>query len=151
MMLAHDNEYLYLGITCAYRRDADRTPPEQAGRTHDADLKNFDRVAIVLDIDRDYATSYHFEVDQRGWCRERCWQDTSWNPQWFIAAKAGRNVWRVEAAIPLEALTPNRELAGETWGLGVTRVTPAIGVESWSRTGGEKLDPAGLGFLRFVD
>ena len=151
VMLAHDNEYLYLGITCAYRRDADRTPPEQAGRTHDADLKNFDRVAIVLDIDRDYATSYHFEVDQRGWCRERCWQDTSWNPQWFIAAKAGRNVWRVEAAIPLEALTPNRELAGETWGLGVTRVTPAIGVESWSRTGGEKLDPAGLGFLRFVD
>ena len=71
-------------------------------RTRDADLDAFDRVSILLDLDRDYATYFHLQIDQRGCVREDCWGDVSWNPKWFVAVKSTPSAWYIEAALPLQ-------------------------------------------------
>jgi len=35
---------------------------------------------------RDYATYYHLAVDDRGFTRDDCWGDATWDPTWFVAA-----------------------------------------------------------------
>jgi len=40
-------------------------------------LEPFDRVSILLDLDRDYATYFQLQVDQRGAVRDDCWGDQS--------------------------------------------------------------------------
>src|SRR5262249_37086181 len=57
--LAYDRDYLYLALYC-------RHPPEKyvspvSPRSRDADLRGFDHVSLVLDLDRDYATYYRLE------------------------------------------------------------------------------------------
>ena len=48
-------------------------------------LAPFDRVCLLLDVDRDYSTYYHLQIDQRGCTREDCWGDVTWNPKWYVA------------------------------------------------------------------
>jgi photosystem II stability/assembly factor-like uncharacterized protein len=148
--LTYDQDFLYLALRCEH-------PPERyvapvKGRKRDADLDKYDRVSLLLDLDRDYATCFHFEVDQRGCVREDCWGDASWDPRWFVAVHSEPTAWQIEAAIPMAALTGDTITSGRTWACNLIRVVPGQGVQGWSLPAGvpgKDARPEGMGLLSF--
>src|SRR5262249_27111591 len=80
--LSYDKDFLYLALKC--KHPADRHVEPVKVRPQDADLRAFDHVSLLLDLDRDYCTYFRLEVDQRGCVCDDCWGDRSWNPRWFV-------------------------------------------------------------------
>ena len=119
-------------------------------RQRDADVEAFDRVSILLDLDRDYATYFQLQIDQRGCVREDCWGDVSWNPKWFVAVKSTPTAWQIEAALPLSELTGDRILPNAAWACNVVRVLPGRGVQAWSLPADVQPRPDGMGVLLFT-
>jgi photosystem II stability/assembly factor-like uncharacterized protein len=146
-MFAYDQEFLYIALKCRHPEGGQVAPVKD--RARDADLDAFDRVSILLDIDRDYATYYRLEVDQRGGVREDCWGDANWNPRWFVSAKSHADHWCVEAAIPLSELTSQRIAMGSAWAFNVVRTLPGRGVQSWSQPADVQPRPEGMSLLIF--
>jgi tetratricopeptide (TPR) repeat protein len=144
---AYDQDFLYVALRCKHPAGQQVSPVKP--RPRDADLRPFDRVSILLDLDRDYATCFHLQVDQRGCLYEDCWGDRTWNPQWFVAAHAEADGWQVEAAIPLRQLTGEPVTAGTVWACNVARVLPGRGVQGWSLPAAVEPRPEGLGLLVF--
>jgi len=149
VLLARDERFLYIAATVPLHRDLPSDAPDLPGRSHDADLAQFDRLRILLDVDRDYATYYQFEIDQRGQTRDSCCERLDYNPQWFVAATRSADAWRVECAVPLNELLPPERITGTTWGVGLTRLMPGIGTQSWTPSGGTIPQPARFGLVRF--
>lgn len=149
MMFAYDPEFLYVGISVPRRDGAPLDEPVRTGRTHDADLTHHDRLTICLDVDRDYATWYEFQIDQRGCTFESCWEDRRWNPTWYVAMDADATHWRIEAAIPWSELVASPPQRGTNWGAAITRTTPTVGVQSWVHPAAIPPRPASFGLLRF--
>ena len=147
--MTYDGEFLYLALRCEQPANCHESAVK--GRRHDADLLGHDRVSIYLDLDRDYATCFHFQVDQRGCVREDCWGDPSWNPHWFVAVHSEPTCWQIEAAIPLTALTGDAITSGRTWACNVVRMVPGRGVQAWSLPAGMPEQPRleGMGLLMF--
>jgi photosystem II stability/assembly factor-like uncharacterized protein len=147
----YDHEFLYISVRCTHPDDRYAAPVKP--RTRDADLRGHDRVSILLDLDRDYCTCYHLQVDQRGCVCEDCWGDKTWDPRWFVAVHSESKCWVVEAAIPLVALTSDSITAGRAWACNVVRVLPGRGVQAWSlpaEAPEETLRPEGMGLLIFT-
>ncbi len=149
MMFAYDTEFLYVGLSVPRRDGAPLDQPVRTGRSHDADLSRHDRVTICLDVDRDYATWYEFQVDQRGCTFECCWEDRRWNPTWYVATDADATHWRIEAAIPWSELVVSPPQRGTAWGAAITRTTPTVGVQSWVHPAVIPPKPASFGLLKF--
>ncbi|HUG93294.1 MAG TPA: YCF48-related protein, partial [Planctomycetaceae bacterium] len=149
VMFSSDAEYLYVAASVPRDAASPADGPQHAGRTHDADLSRHDRIAIYFDVDRDYATFYALEIDQRGWTTDACWDDRSWNPKWHVAAAGDDQRWQVEAAIPLSELVPAAPQSGAVWALGVVRTVPATRVESWTQPPSARPRPETFGLLRF--
>jgi photosystem II stability/assembly factor-like uncharacterized protein len=148
---AHDKEFLYLAIRCGH--PADQAVGAAAVRTRDGDLRQYDRVSVVLDLDRDYATYFHFQIDQRGCVAEDCWGDRKWSPRWYVATRREKGAWLIEAAIPLSALSADGVTAGQAWAFNVIRVLPGRGVLAWSQPAEapeEALRTEGLGLMLFT-
>jgi hypothetical protein len=147
--LCYDQEYLYVAARvpriAGFRTDA--KPPRT--RRHDEDLDDFDRIALTLDVDRDYATSFGLTFDQRGCTQDRCSRDFSWNPHWFVATAGDEREWRVEAAITLRDLVPASPTGDTTWALGVTRIVPGVRIENWSGAPFDANGPESTGLLMF--
>jgi hypothetical protein len=127
---AYDDEYLYLAIRCS-KLSGVAYPRDNRPRPHDGDVENYDRVRLFIDVDRDYATWFELTVDSRGWTSDRAWDDAAWNPPWFVSAGAGNgdagvNYWTIEAAIPLDELTPQRPGPMAAWAAAVERVSPSV-------------------------
>ena len=148
-MLSYDAEYLYVALSIPRSPAVRADLPADTGRTHDADLTGFDRIQLPLDIDRDYATWYELEIDQRGFTADRCWGDQAWNPRWFVAAAGDEHYWRVEAAIPFSELMPQAPQRKAVWALGLVRTIPAVGIESWTQPAAARPRPETFGLLRF--
>ena len=55
-MFAFDQEFLYIAVKC---RHPHGLSARRSSRARDADVDAYDRVSILLDLDRDYATYYH--------------------------------------------------------------------------------------------
>ncbi len=146
--MTHDSENLYIAIHCTHPAGGRAAPVEKRGR--DMDLRAFDRVSILLDLDRDYQTYYQLQIDQRGCLAEDCWGDDKWNPQWFVAVESNETSWTAEAAIPLQELTSAAPTPGTTWAANVTRIVPGRGVQAWSTPADAKPRPEGMGLLQFV-
>ncbi len=146
-MFAFDNEFLYIALRCTHPAGQLVTPVKP--RPRDADVDTFDRVSILLDLDRDYATAYHLEVDQRGCVRDSCWGDKSWNPRWFVALHSTDKCWQIEAAIPLGELASERIGQNTAWALNVARVLPGRGVQSWSQPADVEPRLEGMSLLMF--
>jgi len=127
--LAYDTNFLYLALNCAKSPELSYAT-ESRKRTYDADLAEHDRVRILLDVDRDYTTYFVLTIDQRGWTNDACWQDQSWNPQWFVAAGGDAEHWTSEAAIPWGELTATPPASGDAWALSSTRILPATPMPS---------------------
>jgi hypothetical protein len=115
----------------------------------DADLKEQDRVTVLLDIDRDYATYWSLTVDHRGWPAESCFGDKTWNPEWFIAAAGDEQFWTVEAAIPLAELAPAMPKVRDAWAVGFQRVIPGVAFQSFTTPAADEVLPEGMGLLVF--
>jgi photosystem II stability/assembly factor-like uncharacterized protein len=150
VMLSHDADFLYLAVRCEHPAGKRIAPVK--GRKRDEDLRAFDRVSLVLDLDRDYATAFHFQVDQRGCVRESCWGDQSWDPQWFVAVHSDDTSWQVEAAIPLISMTGEILTSGRAWCCNVIRALPGQGVQAMSLPAGVPEDDPrleGMGLLLF--
>jgi hypothetical protein len=149
--LAYDNEFLYVSVRCSH--PAGQQVPPLKPRLHDADLHDHDRVSLLLDLDRDYATCYHLQIDQRGCLLEDCWGDRRWDPRWFVALHSEAQAWTAEAAIPLLALTGDKVTPGRAWAFNAIRVLPNRGVQAWSlpaEAPEEALRAEGLGLLLFA-
>jgi photosystem II stability/assembly factor-like uncharacterized protein len=145
--LAYDQEFLYLAVRCRHPEGKYVAPLKP--RKRDADLRPYDRISLLLDLDRDYSTYFHFQVDQRGCVFEDCWGDRTWDPRWFVAAHSDKTSWQVEAAIPLVELTGDRVSLGTAWACNVVRVLPGRGVQAWSTPANVKPRPEGMGLLIF--
>jgi hypothetical protein len=146
--MAYDKDFLYVGLRC--RHPADRYVAPVKVRTHNADLRPYDRVSLLLDLDRDYSTYFKLEVDQRGCICDDCWGDQTWDPRWYVAIHSERDCWQIEAAIPLIELTGDAVTFGRTWACNVVRVLPGRGVQAWSLPAGVEPRPEGMGLLMFL-
>jgi hypothetical protein len=144
---AYDTEFLYVAVRC--KHPAGRSAPPVKVRERDANLDAYDRVSLLLDLDRDYATYYRLEFDQRGCVREDCWGDAHWNPKWYVAAHALDDVWSVEAAIPLGELTSTPLTLASRWACNLVRIVPGRGVQSISQPADVEPRPEGMCILQF--
>jgi photosystem II stability/assembly factor-like uncharacterized protein/tetratricopeptide (TPR) repeat protein len=148
VLVTHDAEYLYLAAVCR-RVAGEPVPPPTGPRRRDADLSVHDRIDVCLDVDRDAATFYQLTFDHRGWTRETCWGDESWNPSWFVASGGDDDHWIVEAAVPWNELAVAPPKTGDVWSLGVRRVAPSAGVRNWTDPASAALRPETFGYLTF--
>ena len=148
-MFAYDTEFLYVAIRVPRETGTPQDRPQLTGRQHDADLSRHDRISIRLDIDRDYATWYEFQIDQRGWTAESCWEDRRWNPTWYVAAEMDETDWRIEAAIPWADLSPTPPKRSTIYGLSVQRTIPTVGLQSWTHPATARPQPSSFGLLKF--
>ena len=104
---------------------------------------------MLIDVDRDYTTYYRLVIDHRGWTNDSCWGDSTWDPKWFVAAKQDDGVWTVEAAIPLAELTGRPPQPRDIWAIGIQRVVPGAGFQSWTTPAAISVLPDGFGYLVF--
>lgn len=130
IMITWDSEFLYVAGRFRHPDSGPKPALMAVDRDHDELKDGVDRVELELDVDRDYATAYVFEIGQNGMTRERCWTLTGWNPQWYLASASDRDLWRFEAAIPLSELSMADVVAGELWNVRVQRVVPGYFWES---------------------
>jgi hypothetical protein len=147
-MLAHDGEFLYFAARC---QKTPGTPyPTSAGpRPRDADLKNRDRLELLIDVDRDYATCYRLAVDHRGWVWEACMDVEAWDPEWYVAAAEDDTSWTIEAAIPFDQILESAPAEQAVWAVGLRRIAPQVGFQSWTPAFSPQIQAANLGLLIF--
>jgi photosystem II stability/assembly factor-like uncharacterized protein len=149
--ISHDRDFLYVAVRCGH--PAGRGAEAVATRTRDQDLRRHDRVSILLDLDRDYSTCFHLQIDASGCVAEDCWGDRTWDPRWFVAIHRDEKAWTLEAAIPRNALTADHITPGRAWAANVVRVLPGQGVQAMSlpaEAPEEALRPEGMGLLLFT-
>lgn len=147
--LAFDDEYLYLAGSIRRHPSTAEVVSKPGARDWDADAGNHDRVRFAFDTDRDYATWYELQIDQRGFTADKCWENRSWNPKWFVAVDSDESHWRFEAAIPLSELVPASPGVQDAWAIGVTRMLPGYGVSSWNLPATEMPSPQTFGVAIF--
>jgi photosystem II stability/assembly factor-like uncharacterized protein len=145
---AFDDQHLYVAVVC--RHPAGMKKDQAESRSRDMDLRAFDRVSILIDLDRDYQTYYQLQIDQRGAVADDCWGDSTWNPKWFVAVHADDTGWTAEVAIPLSELTGDVVAPGKLWAVNVVRTVPGKGIQAWSGPAGVTPRPEGMGVLTFV-
>ncbi|MFM7072371.1 MAG: hypothetical protein ACKO38_11340, partial [Planctomycetota bacterium] len=130
--IARDREFLYLSATCQRLPNPSHATTADTGpRTRDAMLEGRDRVEFLIDVDRDYRTAFRLMCDERGWTFESAAEDASWNPTWYVAAARDDDTWTIEAAISWDELTRSPPVPGTVWALGVQRIAPGHGAQSW--------------------
>ena len=147
-LFSHDDEFLYVAVVCKHPEGMKKAKVE--GRTRDMELRQHDRVSIMIDLDRDYQTYYQLQIDQRGAVADDCWGDKTWNPRWFVAVNAEETGWTAEIAIPLSELTGEAMTPGKLWAVNVVRTVPGKGVQAWSGPAGATPRPEGMGVISFV-
>jgi hypothetical protein len=146
-MLTRDDEFLYLAVSC--RKAPGGQYPATAGpRPRDPDLTEHDRVDVLLDLDRDYASYYRLTVDHRGWTGEACLGNVHWNPTWYVACDTTEQDWTIEAAIPLVELAEQRPQPKDVWALGVQRIVPGVGIQAFTQPA--SVEPRGEGFALLI-
>lgn len=148
-LTAYDDRFFYLAASIPKHPEVSYQPVQQSGREYDATMRGVDRLSFVLDIDRDYTTYYRMNVDQRGQTQDACWEDTRWNPKWYVAAEDDETHWRIEVAIPWNELTENAPGRGDVWAAGITRIIPAVGLQSWTHPASQIPKPDTFGLLKF--
>ncbi|MDG2382796.1 MAG: YCF48-related protein [Pirellulaceae bacterium] len=127
---AWDEKFLYLAARCQ-RADYGLSIQSTESRKRDADLSNHDRLILRLDTDRDYCTHWKLVIDDRGWAVDALNEDSSWDPNWYIAAHDDLKSWTIEAAIPWHQLRSKNPIPQSAWALGIQRIVPGSGMQSW--------------------
>jgi hypothetical protein len=149
--LSYDMQFIYFAVQC--RHPAAGFVPLAKTRTPDADVKPYDRISLMFDLDRDYSTYYHLQVDQRGCLADECvvnTADRSWNPRWFVSCKSDKSGYQIEGAIPITELTGEQISINRSWAFNVARIIPGKGVQAWSIPADVAPRPEGMGILVFT-
>lgn len=146
-MLAWDEQFLFLAASCRKTAGSDY-PSASRPRPRDPDLSNHDRVELFIDLDRDYTSFYRLTVDHRGWTGESCMSNRQWNPTWYVASQAGAKEWTIEVAIPWQELTPTAPQRNDAWAMGLHRIAPGTGIQSFTKPAAVK--PKGAAFALMV-
>lgn len=144
----YDSEYLYLALNCCFAPNGNYETTDLP-RTRDASLEKHDRIAVHIDIDRDYTSAYQLTIDHRGWTSESCFGDDKWDPSWFVAVVKEDDTWNVEAAIPLSELITEPIHSGTAWAVGLQRTVPRVGFQSWTQPASVEITQQGFGILLF--
>lgn len=135
VMLAHDEEYLYVAVVCHRVAPAGspRNGPPARRRERDRPLIDPDQLHVAIDVDRDGKMFYWFAVDAQGSFVDRLGDDWQWNPTWYLAQAGSELNWIIEAAIPLDDLgPPPSDSPDSAWGISLRRARPDGLVERWS-------------------
>jgi hypothetical protein len=150
LRIAHDGEHLFIALECPALA-AVAYEPDERPRPRDGNLEAHDRVRLLIDVDRDYASWFELVIDTRGWTAEGCWGDTSWNPEWFVArgASASGDTWTIEAAIPLAELTADEVGERTAWACFVERLPPTARQGEQVSSATPTPGPADFGVLLF--
>jgi len=150
VMLAYDNEFLYIAARCGQSADWGQAAlPSSEPRLRDTDLSTHDRVEVLLDLDHDFVTFYRLVIDHRGWTNDSWWGDNTWDPTWYVAKAQTDDAWTFEAAIPLDQLTGRPPKPHDTWAIGIQRIVPGVGFQSWTNPAAVIVKPEGFGYLVF--
>jgi photosystem II stability/assembly factor-like uncharacterized protein len=147
--VTYDEQFLYIAVKCQHPTDGHQVPVEKH-RKRDDNLHAYDRISLMLDLDRDYTTYFHLQADQRGCACEDCWGDKTWNPDWRIAIHSTEAYWQIEAAIPLAELTGQQIEPGRVWAFNIVRTIPGKGVQAFSIPADVLPRPEGFGLLQFL-
>ena len=142
--MAYDSQYIYLAAAVRRHPSTASVKTHTGKRSYDDNLENHDRISFCIDTDRDYATWYRLEVNQRGLTTDACWRDTSWNPKWFVASANDETHWRFEAAIPINELAKRTPDRGQAWAIGVSRTLPGFGSSGWAESTNGRPENFGL-------
>jgi photosystem II stability/assembly factor-like uncharacterized protein len=146
--IARDGEFLYLAVSCR-REPSVEYAAETRVRQRDSDISRNDRIELMIDINRDYASYYRLAIDSRGWTNDSCYGNRAWDPTWYVAASGDTSFWTAEAAIPLAELTLTKELGQQAWSVGLQRIVPARGLQSWTMPADLNGIPAAFGLMQF--
>jgi len=147
-LVTRDDEFLYFAFNCRQPEGAVYTPSEGL-RRRDIGLLDEDRIVLHLDLDRDRCVYYSLQVDHRGDVNDRLWNNATWNPAWHLATAHEAGAWTCEAAIPWSALCATPPTPGTAWTVGVERLVPRIGFQSWSTPASPRTQAEGFGLLLF--
>ena len=145
-MLARDREFIYFG-GIVEKSKGFTYQEERRARPRDPDLIARDRIEFSIDTDRDVASAFKLTIDYRGWVAESIFNDPSWDPEWYVAARQDEFAWYFEAAMPLSQLH-NRTDETSPWYFGVRRIIPEQSTSSWpEKFVEEKLPQMGVLYL----
>ena len=140
LLLAADDEFLYIAIRCLQHPDQTYDDNPLLVRSRDSQLSGSDRVEIAIDIDRDYDTCFLFSVDAQGRVAESFGNNLAWNPEWFVAHRCQDSWWIAEIAIPLEEISS----FGDYWSIAVSRhLRNRLISHSWQAAAVEPARPQG--------
>lgn len=147
---AHDSAHLYIALQCRKAPGVDYSPDPRP-RPRDGNVESHDRVRLLVDLDRDYASWFELVVDSRGWTADGCWGDPAWNPTWYVARgeSADGAAWTIEAAIPLAQLSATTPVAGAAWACTIERLPPKIGRSEPTGSTAPEPGPAEFSLLLF--
>lgn len=147
VLLAADGRFLYWAIRAHWAGPPQLEKPS-GPRPRDGDLSAYDRVELLVDVDRDLATWFRLSIDSRAWTSEDCCGDRRWDPVWYVAGGRDEGAWTAEAAIPLDQFgkVPKR---GDAWAVGIQRTIPGVGFQSWTAPAAAGVVAEGFGYLRF--
>lgn len=120
VLLGYDAEFFYIAARCN-KLDRYTYRDSNAARSRDAKIQNEDRIEIVVDTDRDYASFLNFEIDHRGWCRDGTNASHGWDPEWYVAQNSDERSWTIEVAIPLQQLTAASVNKDTAWAVSLAR------------------------------
>ncbi len=150
---ANDDQFLYVGIRVESLTPGLAAQEKSKRRGHDTDLSQVENISLLIDVDRDYSTAYWLRFDERGWIDDSCWNDSGWNPRWFIATRKQGGYWETELAIPLAILASEKPAHGKSWAVNLFHHDPArrltYGLNGSKRPPSEDLDPQDFGILYF--
>ena len=120
VLFGYDDDFFYVAARCN-KLTRHHYRESQAARARDAQIQNEDRIEIVIDTDRDYASFLHFEVDHRGWCRDGTNASQGWDPEWFVAQNSDEKSWTIELAIPIQQMTASETVGQTAWAVSLAR------------------------------
>ncbi len=147
VLVGTDGRFLYWAIR-AHWAEGSKTDKPSGPRPRDGDLAAYDRVELLIDVDRDLATWFRLTIDSRGWTRDDCRGEPGWDPTWYVASGRDEEAWTAEVAVPLDQFGKLAK-PGDAWAVGIQRIIPGIGFQSWTRPAAMARLPEGFGLLCF--
>ena len=149
VMLAHDDEFLYIAIRC--RRPPGARYEAAAGpRVRKSDLSAHDRVDVLIDLDRDFATYYRLTIDHRGWTTTPVVATPRGTPPGTWPPVRPGTSGRPRRPFRCAQLSGGKPASAEAvWAIGLQRTVPGVGFQSWTTPAAAAILPEGFGYLLF--
>ena len=118
--MTYDDSFLYVAVRC--HEPVLRDILSEA-TTRDGNVRNDDSIELMLDINNDKKTFYHFAVNSGGVLYDARRDDQKWDSTAILASEKEEGAWTVEMAIPLKEINAY-PAAHRVWGFQMARNRP---------------------------